>query len=281
MQMRAVRVGAALVLTAGFVAGCQDGAQHTPYADNPLLQSRQPLLQPSAGGESPAQLAQGTPHSLVAPPTPAANLYPSTAVAQAHPTAEPRPAYAPAVTNYTPPAPAPDAGPAMPSAAAAPTPPAPVPLPGQVASPPPEPVAAVPAPVMPAAPAPAPSFAAPAAPVPAVAAAEPAAPAPVAQASAHQANGHFGHSGDYTWLQGELDRHYRGYLTLRFQPASEEDTYGGKVRLENDPRLAEYRAGDVVAVEGELVRDPDPAEAQAWAQYPRFHVREIKLVERK
>ena len=95
----------------------------------------------------------------------------------------------------------------------------------------------------------------------------------------HTASGHR-HSDDHTWLQGELDRHYRGHLDLRYRPASEEDAFGGKVRLENDPRLAEFRAGDVVAVEGELVRDPE-AEAQPWGQYPRYHIRSIHLVERK
>src|SRR5207253_1953270 len=84
--------------------------------------------------------------------------------------------------------------------------------------------------------------------------AAPAAPAPEPSAPGRQANGHFGHTADYTWLHGELDRHYRGYLEVRYQSPSEEDAFGGKVRLEDDPRLAEFRAGDVVAVEGELVR---------------------------
>ena len=48
--------------------------------------------------------------------------------------------------------------------------------------------------------------------------------------------------------------------------------------MTDDPRLADYRPGDVIAVEGEIVRD---ASGEAtWEQYPRFHVREIKLVER-
>jgi hypothetical protein len=116
--------------------------------------------------------------------------------------------------------------------------------------------------------------------VPAVATAALASAAPVAQTGHRTVSGPYGHSDDHTWLQGELDRHYRGHLDLRYRPASEEDAFGGKVRLENDPRLAEFRAGDIVAVEGELVRDPD-GEAQPWSQYPRFHIRDIKLIERK
>ena len=53
------------------------------------------------------------------------------------------------------------------------------------------------------------------------------------------------------------------------------------LRLENDPRLAEFRAGDIVAVEGELIREPNAGEGQPWSQYPRYHVREIRLIERK
>jgi hypothetical protein len=90
-------------------------------------------------------------------------------------------------------------------------------------------------------------------------------------------NGQFGYSTDRAWLQGELDRHYRGFLELRYRPASDEDTFGGKVRLDDDPRLAQFRAGDIVAVDGELIRDAD----LATGQYPRFRIRSIRLIERK
>jgi hypothetical protein len=90
-------------------------------------------------------------------------------------------------------------------------------------------------------------------------------------------NGRFGYATDHSWLQGELDRHYRGHLDLRYRPASEEDTFGGKVRLDDDPRLAEFRAGDIVAVEGEIIRDAD----LSIGQYPRFRIRSVRLIERK
>jgi hypothetical protein len=67
-------------------------------------------------------------------------------------------------------------------------------------------------------------------------------------------------------------------VDLRYRPASEDDAWGGKVRLADDPRLADFRPGDVVAVEGEIVRDP--AGENGPDRYPRFHVCEIKLVER-
>ena len=94
-------------------------------------------------------------------------------------------------------------------------------------------------------------------------------------------DGKYGHAADYTWLQGELDRHYRGHLELRYRSVSEDDPYGGKVRLEDDPRLAEFRPGDIIAVEGELLTDPDGPSAAPWAQYRRYHIRSVRLVERK
>src|SRR5947209_18566341 len=48
MRTHAVRTGAALVLTAGFVAGCESSPRRTPYADNPLVQARLPMLPPQA-----------------------------------------------------------------------------------------------------------------------------------------------------------------------------------------------------------------------------------------
>jgi hypothetical protein len=116
---------------------------------------------------------------------------------------------------------------------------------------------------------------------PVVAPAAPVITPAVIQTSVRTAEGKYGHSADYTWLQGELDRHYRGHLELRYRPASEEDPYGGKVRLEDDPHLAEFRPGDVIAVEGELLADPEGTNAAPWSQYKRFHIRAVRLVERK
>ena len=66
--------------------------------------------------------------------------------------------------------------------------------------------------------------------------------------------GTFGHAPDHHWLQGVLDKHYQGHLSLRFCDPSVEDSWGGKVRLEDDPRLAQFQDGDVVRVEAQLSR---------------------------
>jgi hypothetical protein len=275
MGTRAVRAGSTLVLAAGLLAGCQTTPRRPPYADNPLLQTRQPLLQSQAGGDRLNQIAQSGPQTVVPPPNLAAPI-PTAPVAVSSTPPDSRPTFTP-VSNTTPGAfPPPDSGPQLPdpnAVTAAPPAPQPVPLPARMPSPSDEAAAAP----LPAAAVAGPT---PSAPVPAVATATPAAAAPVAQVSSRRVNGKYGNSSDHTWLQGELDRHYRGHLELRYQPASEEDTFGGKVRLENDPRLAEFRAGDIVAVEGELIRDSD-GEAQPWSQYPRYHIRAIRLIERK
>src|SRR5438034_6633973 len=103
MRMRTVRAGAALVLTAGLVAGCESSPRRTPYSDNPLLQARQPLLQPQpvAGGEQLAQVAQSGPRMVVVPP-PAMYHQPATAVATRTATDAP---YTPAAPMYRTPTP--------------------------------------------------------------------------------------------------------------------------------------------------------------------------------
>jgi hypothetical protein len=247
MRARTGRAGAAIILTAGLVVGCESSRPRAPYADNPLLQSRQPLLQPSqpAGNDQLAQVAQSGPRMVAVPPS-AQYHQPATAVAARTATDAPpiAPTYSPPPMSVSPPAPP------------APPPVAPI---DAAASPLPEPT--VP-PTLPA------SVAPTAMPSPA--------PAPVVR----QVEGKYGHSADHTWLQGELDRHYRGHLELRFRPVSEDDSLGGKVRLEDDPRLADFRPGDVIAVEGELLGDPDGANPP-WSQYRRFHVTAARLVERK
>jgi hypothetical protein len=83
---------------------------------------------------------------------------------------------------------------------------------------------------------------------------------------------------DHSWLQGEFDIHYRGYKELRFRSASEDDAIGGKVRLVDDPRLNDFKPGDVIRVEGDLVKEDLNLRGN---QYPRYLIRSVQLVERK
>jgi hypothetical protein len=73
-----------------------------------------------------------------------------------------------------------------------------------------------------------------------------------------------GHAPDYSWLVGEL--HYlevRQVWRLRYAPVEEEDRYGGSVTLTENGPMSDYRSGQRVRVQGQLVdpdsRDPSPA----------------------
>jgi len=99
------------------------------------------------------------------------------------------------------------------------------------------------------------------------------APAPLPPAVVKE---RFARAADYSWLQGEFDTHYRGHKELRYTPPGDDDVFGGKVRFIDDPRLSEFQPGDVIRVEGELARDDAPA-----GQFPRFLVRNVRLVERR
>lgn len=93
--------------------------------------------------------------------------------------------------------------------------------------------------------------------------------------------GTFGHAPDYTWLQGVLDKHYHGTMHLRYCDATVEDTWGGKVCLEADPRLDQFKEGDVILVEGVVVPDNDAGHQKGWKHYPKYQIREVQLVQRK
>lgn len=93
--------------------------------------------------------------------------------------------------------------------------------------------------------------------------------------------GTYGHAPDYTWLQGVLDKHYQGTMHLRYCDATVEDSWGGKVCLESDPRLDQFKEGDVILVEGAIVPDNDAGHQKGWKHYPKYQIRQVQLVQRK
>jgi len=88
--------------------------------------------------------------------------------------------------------------------------------------------------------------------------------------------GNYGHDEDYTWLQGVVEKSFRGTYSLRFCDPSYEDQYGGKVRLEDDPRLADFKHGDVIAVTGQVEPENPPGDT---FQYPRFRLKAVVKVQ--
>ncbi len=67
------------------------------------------------------------------------------------------------------------------------------------------------------------------------------------------ANPAFGHAPDYSWLCGELQYQARTDVwRLRYAPVTEEDRYGGAVRIIPTGPMTAYRSGQIVRVEGYL-----------------------------
>jgi hypothetical protein len=62
------------------------------------------------------------------------------------------------------------------------------------------------------------------------------------------------HAEDFAWIVGELRfQHTRGGVwTLRYLPLDQTDAFGGQVLLHRDPRLAAFKEGDIVRVEGRV-----------------------------
>ena len=73
----------------------------------------------------------------------------------------------------------------------------------------------------------------------------------------------YGHAPDYSWLQGIFNRSPDSRPELRYARPAGDDPGGGKVTLQEDPRFAQLRPGDIVRVEGKLVDQPgEPASPQ-------------------
>jgi len=104
------------------------------------------------------------------------------------------------------------------------------------------------------------------------------APVPVSTAVERKVHGTYGNGPDYGWLQGVVDRHYRGHWYLRYCDPSVEDKNGGKVCLMDDPRLSQLKDGDVIFVEGEIVQEKEPVDRGPWHHYPRYQIRTMRSV---
>ena len=88
----------------------------------------------------------------------------------------------------------------------------------------------------------------------------------------------FGHAPDYKWIAGTLDRHVKGgYWTLRFADFGADDEWGGKMRLLDDPRLNNFKDGDQVFIQGELLA-PRAAASADGTSYPPYRINEVRLV---
>ena len=89
------------------------------------------------------------------------------------------------------------------------------------------------------------------------------------------------HAADHSWLQGVVDKHYHGHWELRYCDPSEEDEWGGKVILDDDSRLASLKAGDVVRVEGEIVREDGKAKRGTWNHFVLYRIKDLQVIQGK
>jgi hypothetical protein len=85
---------------------------------------------------------------------------------------------------------------------------------------------------------------------------------------------------DLSWLQGVLEKQPDGRFELRYAEATLEDRWGGKVRLEDDPRWSEFHDGDVVRVEGAAAPINPENGWSVWNQPRPYRARTIVLVQR-
>jgi hypothetical protein len=79
-----------------------------------------------------------------------------------------------------------------------------------------------------------------------------------------------GSSEDYKWITGQLSyvRSSRGGTwVLCYAAPDQVDRYGGCVILMATPELKEYHDGELVCVEGEVIKGKDPPKDLAGALY--------------
>ena len=90
--------------------------------------------------------------------------------------------------------------------------------------------------------------------------------------------GIYAHAPDYSWLQGLVDQSANDHLVIRYAVVPSEDPEGGRAKLEDDPRLAQIRVGDVILVEGELL--PQAAKPEGLNAGRSYRVKNVWLIRR-
>jgi len=87
-----------------------------------------------------------------------------------------------------------------------------------------------------------------------------------------------GHAANYSSLTGQLSFVHAdgGLWVLRYAPLAEEDQNGGSVILARDEKMNNYREGDLVSVEGQVISQKGSARLGG----PLYRVQAISLVDR-
>lgn len=101
---------------------------------------------------------------------------------------------------------------------------------------------------------------------------------PVFSTAQRHVSANYGHAPDYSWLQGIVERSPHGPLELRYCDAAVPEKWGGKVRLEDDPRLLPFQDGDELIIIGDLLPYGEPSGNTLPAPYPTYRVLDVRLI---
>jgi len=103
---------------------------------------------------------------------------------------------------------------------------------------------------------------------------------PGSPAVRRRTSGLYGSAPDHSWLQGVLESD-DGRSYLRYADRAVDDPWGGKMALEDEPRLAAFRTGTVLMVEGEMMTSEEGQPVYDSYHYPRYRVRNVWRVPEK
>ena len=103
---------------------------------------------------------------------------------------------------------------------------------------------------------------------------------PGSPAVRRRTSGLYGSAPDHSWLQGVLESD-DGRSYLRYADRAVDDPWGGKMALEDEPRLAEFRTGVVLMVEGEMITSEEGQPVYDSYHYPRYRIRNVWRVPEK
>jgi hypothetical protein len=90
---------------------------------------------------------------------------------------------------------------------------------------------------------------------------------------------HIGHSDDYSWVTGQLYyvRAGKGLWVVRYATVDTEDKYGGSVVLAPAVNMKNFREGDLVSVQGEILSED---RASRYVGGPLYRAAHVELIER-
>ena len=90
---------------------------------------------------------------------------------------------------------------------------------------------------------------------------------------------HIGHADDYSWVTGQLFYIHagKGLWVVRYATVDTEDPFGGSVVLAPAVNMKNFREGDLVSVQGEILNGSRASKNLGGPSYRADHV---ELIER-